>query len=282
MSKLRVALEAAKRQRDGMLANPSGAARRRSSDEMVSTRFAGDGKIDIANVRRVEVDWTVLEKNRILSHDTPHRAEGAYRMLRTRIMQKMRSNGWRVLGVSSIGPNEGKSFTAINLAVSIAAEVGQEALLVDLDLRRPSVHSYFGIDETQFQGLRQFFENPEQGLEEMIVSPGIDRLGCLLSAVPMERPSDVLASPRGRLFFEELRRRLPPETVVVVDLPPLLTVDDALAVAPMIDALLFVVAEGNTKRDDIAEAHQLLQEFNVIGTVLNKSVERENRKDYYY
>jgi protein-tyrosine kinase len=71
-----------------------------------------------------------------------------------------------------------------------------------------------------------------------------------------------------------------PQTIIVVDLPPLLSTDDALVVAPMLDALLFVVAEGETKRSELAEAHHLLAEFNVIGTVLNKSVEADP-KSYY-
>jgi Mrp family chromosome partitioning ATPase len=194
----------------------------------------------------------------------------------------MRSNNWRVLGVSSIGPGEGKTFTAINLAISIAAEVDQEALLVDLDLRRPSVHSYLGVDGSEFKSLSQYLQGGAIELRDLLICPGFDRLACVLSATPLERPSDLLASPRGKQLFEAIRNRLPPEVIVVVDLPPLLSVDDALAVAPMLDALLFVVAEGHAEREALAEARELLQEFNVIGTLLNKSIETERRKGYYY
>jgi capsular exopolysaccharide synthesis family protein len=236
----------------------------------------------MSSLPNIATDAAVLNANRILSPDTPHQAEGAYRMLRTRLMQKMRSNGWRTLGVTSIGPNEGKTFTAINLAVSIAAEVGQEVLLVDLDLRRPSVHRYLGIDPSEFASVGQYLDGTSEKLGEMLVCPGIDRMGCLLTGVPLDQPSDLLASPRGKQLFDDLRRELPPETVIVIDLPPLLTVDDALAVAPMIDALLFVVAEGETKRDELTDARQLLEEFNLVGTLLNKSIDTDSRKNYYY
>ena len=92
----------------------------------------------------------------------------------------------------------------------------------------------------------------------------------------------MLGSPLGKRLFEELRRRLAPEVAVIVDLPPLLSVDDALAVAPMLDGLLLVVAEGFAKRSDLTDAHQLLQEFNVVGTLLNKSREKADKSNQYY
>ena len=104
-----------------------------------------------------------------------------------------------------------------------------------------------------------------------------------MSADPLARSSDVLASDRGRQLFAELRARLSDRTVIVVDLPPLLAADDALAVAPLLDALLLVVAEGQSERSDVLESRHLLESFNLIGTVLNKSVDKDSkRKSYYY
>lgn len=235
----------------------------------------------MGNVRRVAVNLETLKANRILTHDTRHPAEAAYRMLRTRLMQKTRSRGWRILGISSVNQNEGKTFIAINLAISIAAEIGQEAVVVDLDLRRPTIHTYLGIDADEFTGLTQYLDGGAQDLGDLLICPDIDRLGCLLNAIPLPQPSDVIASPRGKRLFEDLRRQLPPETIVIVDLPPLFSTDDALAVAPMLDGLLLVVAEGYTKREDLADARLLVQEFNVIGTLLNKSIEKDNKRTHY-
>jgi Mrp family chromosome partitioning ATPase len=235
----------------------------------------------MANVRRVAVNLEDFKANRIVTHDSRHPAEAAYRMLRTRLMQKKRTQGWQILGISSLGQDEGKTFTAINLAISIAAEVGQEAVLVDLDLRRPAIYAYLGIDESMFTSLTHYLDGRAENLGDLMICPGIDRLGCLLSSEQLAQPSDVLASPLGKRFFEELRHRLPPETIVIVDLPPLLSADDALAVAPMIDGLLLVVAEGHAKRNELADARQLIEEFNVVGTLLNKSVDRDNRNVYY-
>ena len=237
--------------------------------------------ISCDGLRNVAMDREMARENRVLTlGGTTSKGHGPYRMLRTRLMQRMRANDWRVLGVSAAGEGEGKTLTALNLAISIAAEVGQEAVLLELDLRRPSVYKRLGIAPNDFTGVADYLRDETKTIEDLLFSPGIDRLGCVLSSDPLERSSDLLASPRGQLLFQELREKLLPRTVVVVDLPPLLSTDDALVVAPMIDAMLFVVAEGQTPRHELVEAQHILKEINVIGTVLNKSVEKDQKKYY--
>jgi protein-tyrosine kinase len=238
-------------------------------------------KIRVSDMHAVPMDRRVAERNRLLAHaSSGNTAQNAYRILRTRLMQRMRSNGWRTLGVSAAGEGEGKTLTAINLAMSISAEIGQEAVLIDLDMPRPMISRRLGIEPGTFVDLADYLEGRTDNIKDLLVTPGIERLGCILNSNPVERSSDLLASPRGRMLFDALRNELAPETVIVADLPPLLSTDDALVVASMVDAMLFVVAEGNTKRRDLVEAQQLLQEFNVIGTLLNDSVEQDPRKYY--
>lgn len=285
MSRIRSAIERAKTARGGQ--DWSDPSLQKGQDGIIPSQpsmAAPSQLLSVANVRDVGIDEEMVRASKILTHDDDarHPAEGAYRMLRTRVMRTMRSNGWQVLGVSSIGQNEGKSFTAINLAISIAAEIDQEAVLVDLDLRRPSVYEYLGVDAEEFMDLKEYLEDDTHYLEDLLVCPEVERLACILSAESLERPSDVLASPRGKMFFSELRERLAPSVVVVVDLPPLLAADDALAVAPMLDAFVLVVGEGQAERSDVADLQPLLEEFNHIGTVLNKSVEKDSRRASYY
>jgi protein-tyrosine kinase len=241
----------------------------------------GKNLITVGMLPHVDIDGEIAATSRVLANQAAAtKGHSSYRMLRTRLMQRMRANNWRILGVSAAGEGEGKTLTAMNLAISIAAEVGQEAILLELDLRRPSIHERLGISPHAFTSVTRYLQDESAALEELMFCPGIERLGCILCSSPLEHSSDLLASPRGQQLFSELRRRLPPQTVVVVDLPPLLSTDDALVVAPMIDAMLFVVAEGQTQRDDLVEANHLLEEFNVIGTVLNKSVEKDPKKYY--
>jgi capsular exopolysaccharide synthesis family protein len=287
MSKVQTAVERAKKLRQSETATdePREIMPRRRASAATLPAAKPAPPIKIEGLATVEVDSETLKRNRIVTFDDPdkHPVQNAYRMLRTRLMQNMRTNSWRVLGVSSIRENEGKTFTAINLAISIAAELGQEAVLVDLDLRKPSIHRYLGIEPQQVSGLKEYFENDQSDVSELLICPEIDRLGLLLSANPLARSSDILASDRGQQLFAELRTRLSDRTVIIVDLPPLLAADDALAVAPLLDALLLVVAEGQSERADIQEARYLLEAFTLIGTVLNKSSDKESkRKSYYY
>ncbi len=261
MGKLQAALARAKGSQTGRQVKPIKKAAVPAADAANRSDYQGTGKpFDLKKLQPVSVDWKTFDANRLLrlDSDSKHAALGAYRMLRTRLMQSMRSNGWRILGISSIGQNEGKTYTAINLAISIAAEIGQEAVLVDLDLRRPSIYSNLGIKKSDFKELGNYLEGDTQDLSNYLTSPGIDRLGTLLGATPMAHSSELLASPRGKQLFAELLARLPENAVVIVDLPPLLIADDALAVAPMLDALLLVVAEGQAERSDLADAQQML------------------------
>jgi protein-tyrosine kinase len=232
-------------------------------------------------LKHVDIDWKVAEANRVLGRrDGPSGGHGPYRMLRTRLMQRMRSNDWRILGVTAAGEGEGKSLTALNLAMSISAEVGQDAVLLELDLRRPTTYKRLGIAPESFTSVATYLQDESTRIEDILFCSDIERLAFMLCSAPLERSSDLLASPRGVQLFKELRQKLPPKAVVIIDLPPLLSTDDALVVSAMVDAMLFVVAEGETPRSDLVEAQHVLEEINIIGTVLNKSVEKDPRKYY--
>lgn len=237
--------------------------------------------LDFSKLPQIELHGQTLQENRVLANDSRgHIAESAYRMLRTRVVRTMRTSNWSTLGIVAPGPGDGKTLTSVNLAISIAAEVGQQAVLVDLDLRRPTVNKYLGIRPGDFADLSDYLEGRVDDVGKLLISPGIPRLACVMNSRPLERSSDLLSSARGHLLIEELKRRCP-GALIVFDLPPLLATDDALVVAPMVDALLFVVAEKGTKRDQVTSARQLVQEFNVLGTLLNKSVEQDTRAYYY-
>jgi len=228
---------------------------------------------DFSTVRVITTDPAVLRANRVLIESSARQpAEGAYRMLRTRVMRALRGHGWRRLGITAAGANEGKTLTALNLAISMAAQRTQPVVLVDLDLRRPKINQYFGIPGDQFVGLSDYLSGTAESIEDLLVSPGIEGLHCILGSRSVDRSSDMLASPRGKAFMTELAQKLT-GALLVFDLPPLLATDDPLVVAPMIDGLLFVVADRISLRSEVASAAKLLQEFNVVGTVLNMSSE---------
>ncbi len=286
MSLIENALDLAKRQRESRAQHEAPRQELPTASyaaETIRTATAASSlpPLDFSKLPQISLYGPTLFDNRVLSEENSGQvAESAYRMLRTRVMRIMRNSGWSTLGIVAAGPAEGKTLTAVNLAISIAAEVGQQAVLVDLDLRRPTVNKYLGVQPGEFPDLSDFFEGRIDDVGKLLVCPGIPRLACVMNSRPLERSSDVLSSARGPMLINGLQQRCP-GALFVFDLPPLLATDDALVVAPMVDALLFVIAEKGASRDEITSARQLLKEFDVVGTLLNKSLEQDTRSYYY-
>lgn len=226
-------------------------------------------EITYTQTRKVSLYPGWLRQNRIITGDVIDGYARAYKVLRTQVSQRMRQQGWRTLGVTSPGPREGKTLTAINLAISLALEANQTVMLVDADLRQPSIHTYFGFDVEQ--GLRDHLLD-NVPIEQILVNPDMRRLVVLPGGAPLANSSEMLSSPVMLRLVQEVKRRYP-SRIVVFDLPPVLTSDDVLAFSPYLDAALLVVEEGKTLREDAARAAELLQaaNHNLIGTVLNKS-----------
>ncbi|MBI3899648.1 MAG: CpsD/CapB family tyrosine-protein kinase [Gammaproteobacteria bacterium] len=226
-------------------------------------------EISYTQTRNVSLYPGWLRQNRIIASSGADEFAQSYKVLRTQVAQRMRQHGWRTLAVTSPGPGEGKTLTAINLSISLALEANQTVLLVDADLRRPSVHAYLGFEANV--GLRDYLQKGTP-VEEILVHPEIRRLVILPGGAPLENSSEMLSSPMMLRLVQEVKRRYP-SRLVVFDLPPVLTTDDVLAFAPYLDAALLVIEEGKTLRDDVARAAELLHtaNHNLIGTVLNRS-----------
>jgi protein-tyrosine kinase len=112
------------------------------AERVALNREFGLGSVE--SVARLQLDWAALKEQRVISSNDPHAAGHAYRMLRTQILQRARAHGLTTLGVVSATNGEGKTLTAINLALSLAAEPNQAVVLLDLDLRRPAVARTLG------------------------------------------------------------------------------------------------------------------------------------------
>jgi len=232
--------------------------------------------VSYTRTKVVSINEDIFKKNRIISQASSNKVIDAYRMLRTKILHKMRKNNWNSLAVTSASEGEGKTLTAINLAISLAMEVNQTVLLVDFDLRNPSIHKYF--DYHPENGLNEYlFESVP--LNEILFNPGIERLVILPGSKSMLNSSEMLSSPNMLNMVEEIKNRYP-SRYIVFDLPPLLSTDDALAFSPYTDATLLVVEDGRTCTEDLLRASEMLKNFNLIGTVLNKSNEQNSDAHY--
>lgn len=227
-------------------------------------------QIQYAQTQNIEISAEYLRERRVIAGMSPCPFIDAYKVLRTKVIQSMRENKWNVLAVTSPGENAGKTLTSINLAISLALEVDQTVLLVDANLRNPNVHDYFGFT-AQF-GLSDYLVN-DVPIEKILVHPkGIGRFVLLPGNKSLVDSSEMLSSPKMAMLVEELKSRYP-SRLVIFDLPDLCT-SDTLAFAPHADATLLIVEAGETKKDDITRAFDLLKGTHPIGTVLNKAEQR--------
>jgi receptor protein-tyrosine kinase/non-specific protein-tyrosine kinase len=167
--------------------------------------------------------------------------------------------------VSSANAAEGKSITAVNLAVSLAQSIDHTVLLVDADLRSPSLHSYFGI-EPSF-GLSDYLRG-EQDLSRMLIKTGFGKLVLLPAGSPSEHPAELLSSDRMKALVHEMKHRFR-DRYVIFDSTPLLVTADALSLGSYMDGILFVIQEGNTSEKAAKQALALMKDWNVLGAVFN-------------
>ncbi|MSR10043.1 MAG: exopolysaccharide biosynthesis protein [Gammaproteobacteria bacterium] len=225
------------------------------------------GVVHYTMTKMVEVSPQQLLENRIIAALPEHAFKDAYRMLRTRVLQTMRNNGWTSVAVTGAATGCGKTLTAINLAVSLAMEVSSTVLLVDLDLRRPAIHRCFGYEPEL--GLSDYLTT-DVPLHQLLFTPGIDRLVVLPGRSALPNSAEMLRSPRMIALVNELKTRYP-DRLIVFDLPPILVADDALAFSPYTDCFLMVAESGATKKEDLQKAYSILKNTPLVGTVLNKS-----------
>lgn len=261
MERIKEALERARqeRQQSGNAFGSTPAERGRTEPAQIS----------YTQTRHVEVSDEFLRERRVIAGCEPDSFTDAYGILRTQVLQRLRENNLNVLAVTSPGVDEGKTLTTINLAISLAMEVSYTVLLVDADLRHPSIHAYFGLEAGL--GLSDYLVS-DKPLAELLFHPtNIPRLVVLPGGQPLANSVEMLNSPKMSRLVEELKQRYP-SRLVLFDLPPLLTTADAIAFSPYTDAALLVLEEAKTPIQDAQRAIELLKDTQLIGTVLNKSL----------
>jgi Mrp family chromosome partitioning ATPase len=218
-----------------------------------------------SETRIIDVPPATLRDARVLTSGGQDPVTQAYKLLRTQVLQRMAREGWQTIGVVSPSAGDGKTLTAINLAISIASSRNHTALLVDLDWRHPAVHTYFGyspdLDVCDYL-------SGKQHLSDVLVNPGVPRFCFLPCARPVPESSEHLAGLGP--FVRELKGRYRGR-VVLFDMPPLFATDDALSFLPFVDCVLLVVQESKTQADDVERSLELLGPERLLGSVINKS-----------
>ena len=217
-------------------------------------------------MKQIVLDVDHLEDNRIISHERSNPKAASYDMLRTQVIQSMGQAGWNTLAITSPRAGCGKTVTSINLAFSVARHTDRSALLIDLDLRKPNVAKYLGLSCEK--SLIDYLQGTAS-LEDILISPGVDRLGLLVNNGAVKNASEVITSRILNDMVLELRNRYP-SAILIFDLPPMLSTDDVLAFLPQVDCTLLVVASGQTVMSEVESCERLMKSTNYLGIVLNK------------
>jgi protein-tyrosine kinase len=223
-------------------------------------------EIHYTYTRTVAVDMDQLRRNRLSVPGSDENLREAYKLLRTHILHNTKREGRNTLMVTGPLPNEGKSLTTINLAIAISQKVGQTVLLVDGDLRNPSIHRY--LDLPSGPGLSDYLTSGYPIAESLVHPEGLANLVVLPAGQPTTQSGELLSSPLMVDLVKELKHFYP-DRYVLFDLPPLLYADP-LAFAPLVEGIILVVEAGSTPREEITRIQEMLKEFPILGWVLNK------------
>jgi capsular exopolysaccharide synthesis family protein len=204
-------------------------------------------------------------------------ASEAYRTLRTNLYFSSLDRALETLVVTSAAPGEGKSTTLGNLAVTLA-QGDRRTILVDADLRRPSLHTFFDADNSH--GLTTMAVEDEALAEPPLLSTGVENLWLLPSGPLPPNPAEILGSGRMQEIIEALKGRA---DMVLFDAPPVVAVTDAAVLGTKVDGVLLVISAGRTRREHALRAKELLERVKVrlVGAVLNNAPPDQSMGGYY-
>jgi non-specific protein-tyrosine kinase len=285
---LRVSVEKAKKMREEALAReraagPANAAENADAKavapapqpiDAASSACQGSGAPIYFECRTVKLDPDRLLANRCVCMfpDAPELSH--YKLLRTQIMHRCRVNNWNTIMITSAVPGEGKTITAINLAMTFAKAFDQTALLVDCDLKRQSIRRYLGVESPK--GLADYLQNGTP-LKDIIFWPEIEKLTVISGGATVRNSAELISSPKMAQLASEMKARYP-DRYILFDAPPLLSEPDAMAFAPHVDAIL-MVTRPETSFDDLQAALDLIPKDKFLGFALNGI--RSPADDYY-
>ncbi|AOF48247.1 tyrosine protein kinase [Tetragenococcus halophilus] len=201
-----------------------------------------------------------------------------YRTIRTNIQfASSADQQLKTIVVTSSGPREGKSLSSANLA-AVFAQAGQKTLLVDADLRKPTIHKTFQVSNEA--GLSTLLSSGVK-MEETVQKTVVENLFILTSGPKPPNPSELLGSAKMNQIMEEARNIF---DIVIFDMPPVVAVTDAQIMSSKADGTLLVVRENWTRKDALSKAKELLDlvQARVLGVIYNGSEQGKDKAYYYY
>jgi Mrp family chromosome partitioning ATPase len=227
---------------------------------------------------RLSVSPALLERNHIVTFSGGE-ASVPFDVMRTRLLQVMRGNGWKRVAITSPGPSCGKSTLALNLGFSLGRQPAVSTMVLDMDLRRPSLARMLGLRERHhfarvLNGIEPFDRNAFRHGDNLVIAT---------QSGPERHPAELMQSPSAAAALDAIEAEYEP-TLMLCDLPPVFVSDDAMAVMGHMDAALIIAAAETTTIKEIDRCErEVAAQTNVIGVILNKCryMEKDFGYDYY-
>ena len=240
--------------------------------------------------RSVEVDMARLANAGYLVPGSPRSTlADEFRGIKQPVLKNARPDAdapirlGNLIMVTSALPGEGKTFCALNLALSIASEVDSSVLLVDADVVRPAILERLGLTSAgqSYKGLLDLLTDPKLDLSEVILKTNVPKLSVLPAGTPRINSTELLASNSMEELLNDISSRYA-DRIVIFDAPPLLATTESKVLAARMGQILMVVAEGSTRRQDISQAFSAVQACPIVLSMLNRSSNSFDTQQYGY
>jgi receptor protein-tyrosine kinase len=262
-----------------------------STSEVASTTFGAAKDVGLSMVgggsEVIHIDLERLREQGMLTPETGrNKIAEEYRLIKRPLLANafghgdnpIVENGNLIMVTSSI-PGEGKSFTAINLAISMATEMENTVLLVDADVTKSAITRMLDIQADR--GILDVLRNPRLPLSDVLIKTDIAKLTVLPAGQTFSHATELLASSAMRNFVHEISTRYP-DRIIIFDTPPLLATSEATVLASYMGQVVFVVEAERTPQEAVTDALSHLANHEHVGLLLNKVPHRSAAGDYYY
>ena len=232
------------------------------------------------HIKESIIDPVLVDRHIVCITDPYSPASEQYRKLRARILARTKQDFQNTIMVTSADVGEGKSITSINFAVALAQEMDHTVLLVDADMRKPSIHKYLGIKTDR--GLSDYLSGQVE-LSDVLINTGLGRLVLLPAGNACSNPAELLSSNRMKELVKEMKHRYA-DRYIVIDTPPVLVSADAISMSNHVDGVIFVVQAAKTSEKTVKKAINLLKGAIMLGIVYNNVPDYlgKNLNPYYY
>jgi non-specific protein-tyrosine kinase len=232
-------------------------------------------KLDISysKTKVQKIENNVLKKGKVISHFYDTEQIDQIKTLRTQILNSLDKIKGNSFLVTSANPYEGKTFTSINLGVSIAQEMQRTVLIVDCDLKthtkrhKQFAQDFFGLSTNK--GLSDYLLGNAE-ISDILLNPGIERLVIVPAGTTLPNSAELLSSPKMAALVDDFKNRYPSDRIIIYDCSALLAHTDSLVLSKYVDGILLVVEEKRTTTDQIKKVMELLKDKPVIGSIINK------------